>query len=466
MNQLIEIEGFKRYVHYDRELENVILGAILLEKNCLTNIAGMLNENLFYYNENKFVFKTINWMWQKGLDIDFITVTHLIMTKGLEKWQSISKNSIAWYLSEISKNVVSTAHVETHCLLLRQMYINRLLFEAKYSKDFTMDAALETKEKINEAFNIGAVDSWLSIEEVINKKLNKRMNEPQGSSIIETSFRKINETSPIEVGDYIIIGARPSIGKTSFAMQLAKDVAIKGNSVGVISLETKGDKLSARMLAAAAEIEFWKIWKNRMAEQQEERFYKTALEVSKLPVFIFDKPTVSHVDIRIAANKIRQKTKGNLLLIIDYIQLVAPEEKTKLDKRMQISEISRTLKLICMELENTSIIALAQLTRDAAKEPPRMHHLKESGSLEQDADKVWLLHRNRDREEELKKEGVGVFDASLFIEKNKEGWTGEVALEFHAEQMVFKEKSNYLPIPTVAPINNYYETMKDEDMPF
>lgn len=112
-----------------------------------------------------------------------------------------------------------------------------------------------------------------------------------------------------------------------------------------------------------------------------------------------------------------------------------------------------------MELENTSVIALAQLTRDASKEPPRMHHLKESGALEQDAEKIWLLHRDKDKEEEDKAQGITAFDASLFIEKNKEGWTGAIDLQFQAEQMTFREKGSEL-----KPINidNHY----NDDNPF
>ncbi len=429
------------------------MGAILIEKNCLINIMGLLNEDLFYYEQNRLIYRIILWMWDKGFGIDILTITKFIHEKGLDKWQQLTSDNPAFYIVKITKAVTSTANIETHCLLIRQMYINRLLYQAKHSDEYTMDAALETRKKIDEAFNIGAIDSWITLEEVINKKLVKRMQDPESYSIIETSFTKLNNMSPVEVGDYIIIGARPSIGKTALAMQLAADIALKGNSVGIISLETKGEKLAARMLAASTQIEFWRIWKNRLNEYQQERFYNKASQLSQLPVFIYDKPTIDHVGIRIAANKLRRKIKGNLVLFIDYIQLIAPEEKTRLDRRMQINEISRTIKLICMELENTSVIALAQLTRDASKEPPRMHHLKESGALEQDAEKIWLLHRDRDKEEEDKAQGKTEFDASLFIEKNKEGWTGEINLTFKAEQMTFVEKN--AAFISNAPDNHY-----------
>lgn len=459
MKALIQAEVLTRYTHFDKDIEDGVLGAILIEEKCLINIMGLLNEEIFYFPQNKLIYKTIIWMWEKGWQIDILTLTKFVHEKGADKWQAITTESIAYYIVQITKSVVSSAHIEMHCLLLRQMYVNRILFEAKFSEEYSMDAALETKKKIDEAFNIGAVDSWMSLEEVINKKLVTRMNESESYSIIETSFPKINSTSPIEAGDYIIIGARPSIGKTALAMQLAADVAQKGNSVGIISLETKGEKLAARMLSASTQIEFWRIWKNRLSENQTERFYNKASQLSQLPVFIYDKPTVDHIGIRIAANKLRRKTKGNLVLFVDYIQLVAPEEKTKLDRRMQINEISRTIKLICMELENTSVIALAQLTRDASKEPPRMHHLKESGALEQDAEKIWLLHRDRDKEEEDKAQGKTEFDASLFIEKNKEGWTGEINLTFKAEQMTFIEKRAEM---VRLPVDNKY----NDDNPF
>lgn len=465
MKAVIEVEVISKHIHYDDEIEGAILGAILLEKNCLINIIGLLNEDLFFIEENKLIYRTIIWMWDKGWAIDMLTITHFIYQKGIDKWEKTTNTNLAYYITRLTNSVVSTANIEYHCLILRQLYIHRLLWETKHSeKEYTLDAALETKRKIEEAFNIGAVDSWMTIEEVINKKLIKKMNEPEGYQFIETSFSKLNKVSPIEVGDYIIIGARPSIGKTALAMQLATDIGWNGNAVGIISLETKGEKLAARMLSGQTQIEFWRIWKNKLSEHQSEKFYNKASELSQLPVFIYDKPTVDHVGIRIAANKLRRKTKGNLVIFIDYIQLVAPEEKTRLDRRMQINEISRTIKLICMELENTSVIALAQLTREASKEPPRMYHLKESGALEQDAEKIWLLHRDRDKEEEQKGQGITTFDASLFIEKNKEGWTGEIDLLFEAEQMTFREKDSEIvtKIPT-QPIKNFYEKGEKEN---
>lgn len=448
MKHTIEVDGLSQYTHYDNDLEGAVLGAILIQKDCLINLINLLFEDLFYDPRNKMIYKTIIWMWNKGIDVDMITIAHFIYKHGIEKWEKISPTeNLAFYITRLTNAVVSTANIETHCILLRQLYVNRVLWEAKNSDGYTMDVALDTKKKIEEAFNIGAVDSWMTLEEVINKKLVKKMTDPAGVNIIETSFAKLNSLSPIETGDYVIIGARPSIGKTAIAMQMACDVASKGNSVGVISLETKGEKLAARMLAAQSKIEFWRIWKNRMSEQQTEKFYNSASSLSQFPVFIYDRPTVNHLDIRVAATKLRRKTKGNLVIFIDYIQLVAPEEKTKLDRRLQINEISRTIKLICMELENTSVIALAQLTRDASKEPPRMHHLKESGALEQDAEKIWLLHRDRDQEEEEKAKGVTTFDAKMFIEKNKEGWTGAIDLEFQAETMSFKEKGSETFVP-------------------
>ncbi len=440
MKQTIELETLTRYTHYDHEIESAVLGAILIEKNCLVNILNLLFEDIFYMKENKLIYRTLVWMWNKGWDIDILTLNSFIYKHGISKWEEITGEHLPVYITKLTNAVVSTANIETHCIIIRQLYVARLLWEAKHSDGYTMDHALDTKKKIDDAFNIGAVDSWQSIEEVINKKLIKKMNDRSGQNIIETSFQKLNNFSPVESGDYVIIGARPSIGKTAIAMQMACDIASKGNSVGVISLETKGEKLAARMLAAQTKIEFWRIWKNNLSEHQTQSFYNSASQISTYPVFIYDKPTVNHLDIRIAANKLRRKTTGNLVLFIDYIQLVAPEEKTRLDRRLQINEISRTIKLICMELENTAVIVLAQLTRDASKEPPRMHHLKESGALEQDAEKIWLLHRDRDKEEEDKAQGLKVFDAKMFIEKNKEGWTGEIDLLFDAESMSFKEK--------------------------
>jgi replicative DNA helicase len=450
MKAIIEVEALSRYTHYDPDLEGAVLGAILLEKDCLINIMGLLNEDILFYEENKLIYRTIIWMWEKGLGIDLYTVIEFIYQKGIDKWEKISTDNPAYYITRLTNTVVSTAHIETHCLLLTQMYVNRLLFEAKYSKEYSMDAALETRRKIDEAFNVGAADNWMTIEEVINKKLIKRMNDPKGFSIIETSFQKLNKVSPIEPGDYIIIGARTSIGKTALETQLAGDIAINGNNVGIITLETKSEKLATRMLAAQSRINFWQIWQNKLTESETANFYNTASKVCQLPIHVHEKPVIDHTGIRIIANKLRRKTKGNLVIFIDYIQLVAPEEKTKLDRTRQIEEISRTIKIICMELENTSVIALAQLNRDASKEAPRMHHLKESGALEQDADKVWLLHRDKEKQEEERMQGKTIFDASLVIEKNKEGWTGEIDLEFNAEQMTFAEKDAIQAVPETA----------------
>jgi len=463
MKAIVEIEALARYTHFDPEIEGAILGAILLEKNAFINIINLIFEDLFYYEQNKLIYRTIFWMWEKGWAIDILTVTNFIYQKGIDKWQKSCSDNLPYYITQLTNAVVSSANIEAHCLILRQLYVNRLLHAANHSEEYSLDAAWEVKKKIEEAFNIGAVDSWMNIEEVITKKLIPRINNSEVHNIIETSFTKLNNTSPIETGDYIILGARPSQGKTALAVQIACDVALNGNSVGIISLETKGEKLAARMLSGQTQIEFWRIWKNRMMESQSERFYKKTLQISQLPIFIYDKPTIDYIGIRMAANKLRRKTKGSLIIIIDYIQLVAPEEKTRKDRRQQIDEISRTIKLICMELENTAVMALAQLTREAGKEPPRMHHLKESGALEQDAEKIWLLHRDRDKEEQDKAQGIMVFDASLFIEKNKEGWTGEIPLLFEAEQMTFKEKGVEIRQMTNIKTINYSEPAKKDE---
>lgn len=442
---LVLNQNYRPYIHYDFEIENAVLGAILLEKEAFIRVYSLLDENCFYSNENKFIYQTLRLMFDQNINIDVLTVTHFTLSKESKKWRQTSAFPLPYYLSKLIQNVTSSAHIETHCKILRELHVKRLMLEAKMNTDDSVESALFYKRKIEEAFNIGKQDNWMSLEEVITTHLINRMDAVKTGKQVsfKTGFATLDYHCAIDAGDFVIIGARPSMGKTAIAMQMAANIAAAGNVVGIISLETISERLGARLISAQSTLEYWKIWKNKLNEEEEQEFYQQTDKLIALPLYINDKPAFSAMDIRIQTNKLRKQHKDKkMVIIIDYLQLIIPEKSRQTQRYQEIGEISRALRLLALELENTAIIALCQLNREAeGDKKPKMSQLRESGSIEQDADKIWLLHRDRNREDELKKNGVyDDYDAELIIAKSKEGWTGEIPLLFSPERMIFKEK--------------------------
>lgn len=461
-------KNFEPKKHYDIQLESDILGVLLLVPTSLIRVYNLLQEEYFHTERNRYVFRAIKWMYSNNKPMDITTILYHCHDNMLKEWNEIAKeDELVPYIVGLRIPVVTDAHLEFWCKILIDLWANKMMLTAQMSD--TKDA-YEYAEKIKQAYQINKTDTWLTQSDVFFEKLMPRMDAAKSGKIISflTGIQGLDNRCKIDAGEYIVLGARPSMGKTALAMQIATNIAKNESIVGIISLETNSERLEARLIAGESKIEYWKIWKNKLSEQENKYFFEMVDKMIQLPILISDTPAVTSMDVRIQAKKLKQKYPDKkMVIIIDYLQLITPQESGKKNRVDQLGEISRAIRLLTMELKDTAVIALAQLNRDAEKEKPALHHLRESGAIEQDADKIFFLHRNRDAEDELKNQGqIDDFDADLIIAKSKEGWTGNIPLLFSPQTMTFRDKNHSLrELKPIGEVQNYYE-QKSGDEPF
>lgn len=457
---------FEKHKHYDSDLEAAILGACLLEKDAFGRIKGLVEEQHFYYDRNKAVFRLFNEMWNNGMVMDVVILTLEVYKRGLQKSFGEGYGDAATYITKLTNSVTSTASLETHALYLRQLYIEResLKIQMEAGKGNGLDRMLEIQEMINQALTVKSSDDWLDMSEIMIRLANHR-ERVRGKEMlgITTGFPTLdNITSGFEPGQLIVIGARPSVGKSALAGGIAVAAARQGHTVGIISLEMPSEQIAGRLASFYSSIEFWRIYRAKPRDEEQERIIMSAMsEAANLPIFVSDKTNVTGSDIRAKAYKLK-KRHGLGMLIVDYLQLIETEEKGSTRER-EVAKLSRSLKLLAMDL-GVPVIALAQLNREsekAAGSKPRMSNIRESGALEQDADGVILLHRDWKSGIQVDENGHSTErQADLIVEKWRNGTTTSLKIAFDPETMRFYEESQ-LP-SNFKPVQNYYEVEKDE----
>jgi len=307
------------------------------------------------------------------------------------------------FVSKTTNYVVSTAHLEYHALLVKQMYCERELLKIKNtSLDMsvdTLDRIKEMRQRLETISSIKNVNDWSTMSEMLID-LSKHMEMVKDKELIgvPTGFRGLDlVTGGFADTNLIILAARPSVGKSALLNKMAIHAATNGYNVGIISLEMPKIQIAARMGSVVSDIDFYKIFRNRMEdEQQTEQLHSYFQSLSDLPIMISDKTNVNVSDIKAKALQLIHKKKLDILFI-DYLQLVESEGGNKnYNREQEVSKLSRGLKLMAMDF-NIPIVVLAQLNRESEKtstKKPQLHHLRESGAIEQDADGVIFLHRD------------------------------------------------------------------------
>lgn len=439
---------FEKYKHFNKEVENAVIGACLLERDATSRVLGLVKPEYFYDVRNSFFLRRIFDMWEQSMPIDMLTVCQHADHK---KWKDIASDELAWYAIELTKYVTSTANLETHCLIIRELYANRKAVEIKAgaSDENSLSSLQDIKDQINEIFRINTSDDWESMDEVLINKLIVHMEEVRGKDILgaRTGFSTLDKmTAGFQNGQLIVIGARPSVGKSSFAGTIAKTSASQNLSIGIITLEMPNEQLSARLLSMESGIDFWRIWRNKLSEGQYDTVMRSMNKMTEMKIYFSDASAVSITSIKAKAEKLK-KRNGLDMLIIDYLQLIDGDEKKSSTREREVAKMSLGCKRMAMEMK-IPVVLLAQLNRGSetggGDKKPRLHNLRESGAIEQDADVVIMIHRDRVAEQELQGQGnFGPYDASLIIEKNRNGACGEIPIKFDAEKMLFFEENIY-----------------------
>lgn len=445
---------FKKHIHYSQELEQAILGACLIEKLAFGRTYGIVKEENFYFDCHKRVYLAINELYEKSLPIDILTVVDVLTRKGVAELQGYNT---PYFVTQLTNAVVSSAHVEYHCHLIKEMWARRKIIEIKYKPiddesdtDGTID---DLNKQINGIISGKIKHDWYSMDQIMFDLMIHQMDMAKGKKeFLTTGFNKLDEMNGgFFNGQMVVIGARPSVGKSAFMGQMALSMAHKGKTVGIISLEMNNTEIAARLAAIETNIDFMTIFRTIARDEElHKKFYdKISKETIHLPIFLSDKTKVNVNEIRAKAMKLKA-SKGCDCLIVDYLQLVDSHTTTKNSNREQdVAQMSRGLKLMAQELE-IPVIVLCQLNREVAKDSkrrlPRLSDLRESGAIEQDADIVMFIHRDWPAGWTVDETGNSTeYDADLVVAKWRNGSTCHLKLDFDPPKMKFSERKGFIP---------------------
>ena len=425
---------------HDDDLESVILGACLTETTAMVLVGDKLSPEMFYETKFGEIYSALLSMYHSGKAIDLVTVRAELASRG--KLEAVGG---AYELVRLAGRVASSAHLEYHALILRQMYIRRemiaglhTLLASAADESVDLSDALADLHRLAGHLESGAVSNncLRDMERLMQdtlEQMDKRVeNNRNGITGIPTGLRELDRlTAGWQQGDLNILAARPSVGKTAFALHLALAAGRAGKHVLVNSLEMQGERLGDRWLCAqAANVDAGHLKTGLLDAGERQQALEAARLLSALPVYVDDNPKMSMDHIRSSA--LLQKSKGRCdLLIIDYLQLCEMKSGQKNRNREQeVAEASRKAKLIAKELD-IPVILLCQLNRECemrADKRPALSDLRESGAIEQDADVVMLLYRpalyglTSERRSKFPSEGLGM----VILAKHRNGETGDV----------------------------------------
>ncbi len=443
------------------EAEFSVLGGLMLDSEAFDQIADLIEINDFYNPSHQIIYRTIVELHQKNQPIDLVTVTnHLVSKNELEQ---IGGNA---YLLNLLEKVISAANIDTHAkiiheksLLRRLISTSASLIEKSYGNEFSdVEALIDFAEseilKVGEAKSTnGLVGSMEIVKSSIEKieELYKRKTDVTG---VPTGFHELDKmTAGLHGGELIIIAARPSMGKTAMSLNIASHMTLRAKkSVAYFSVEMGKESLMMRLLAGESKISMGELRNGRIQDASWPKLIQAAGAISDAKLFIDDTSGISPFEIRARCRRLKAQHQLDCIMI-DYMQIM--QLKQRVDSReREVSEISRSLKAIAKEL-NVPVIALAQLNRGVegrSDRRPMLSDLRESGSIEQDADVIMLLYRDDyyDREDP-DKQG----NAEIIIGKQRNGPTGTVKLKFDAKTNKFRDADpdsvSPLPPPQAPP---------------
>ncbi|MBP6884307.1 MAG: replicative DNA helicase [Candidatus Pacebacteria bacterium] len=429
--------------------EKAVLGSIMLRPGSLIEIADRLSPDAFYSDKHKKIYEAMFELSAKNDPIDSVSLSHVLKEKKL-----LDAVGGARYLAELSNSVPSSTNAGYYADIVEQKYILRrlidsadILAELGYNSGTKpLEDILDTAEKqIFALADSPKRAKYLTLKDTLGEAWTRleRLHETKGELRgVPTGYKALDDMlSGFQKSDLIILAARPSMGKTTLALDIARMTATKHNTaVGIFSLEMSSQQLVDRMLAAESRVNAWKLRTGGITAENDFQRVQHALDrLSKAPIYIDDQPSSSIVHIRSIARRL--KTEHNVgLIIVDYLQLMTTSKDY--DSMVnQVTEISRSLKALAREID-VPVIALSQLSRavEARGGEPRLSDLRDSGSIEQDADVVMFIHREDKYDKNSDRPNI----AKIMIEKHRNGPTGHVELYFDDKTTSFMpiEKGN------------------------
>ena len=428
------MEDVTRIPPHSVESEQSILGSILLDKDAIITVSETIRPSDFYKEAHKIIYECMLKLSNKNEPIDLITLTEELKKQGhLDDVGGIS------YITSLSTIVPTTSNVKYYADIVKEKSVLRQLIKASndiinlgYENSVKVEEVLERAEK--RIFDISqekASDDFKSINEVL-------VDAYDMIEKLYTNKSDVTGINGLQRTDLILIAARPAMGKTAFSLNLVQNAALKGDaSVAVFSLEMSKDQLVQRMLAAQSHVELKKIKTGTLDENDWPRIIDAMAVLSNASIHIDDTPGIKISELRSKCRKLKIE-KGLDLILIDYLQLMEGEGNNE-SRQQEIAKISRSLKIIAKEL-NCPVVALSQLSRapeQRADHRPMLSDLRESGSIEQDADIVMFLYRDEYYHPDSESKNIG----EVLIAKNRHGETGSVELVWLGEVQKFADKA-------------------------
>lgn len=444
------------------DIEKVVLGALMIDKDAFSIVSETLRPDTFYEPRHQKIYAAI-----QKLNIDENPVDILTVTNELEKEGTLDDVGGPTYIVDLASHVASAANVEYHSKILQQKYMARQLISfASKVETAAFDPMVDTDELMQEAegslFEISQKNlrqDYTQIDPVVRQAVDiiqKASSNSTGLTGIPSGFTKLDDmTSGWQKSDLVIIAGRPAMGKTSFALSIAKNIAVDYcEPVAFFSLEMNNVQLVDRLISNVCEIEGKKIMNGQLARDEWERLDKRLSKLTGAPLFIDDTPGMSIFELRTKARRLVRE-KGVKLIMIDYLQLMNANGARFGNRQEEVSTISRSLKGLAKELD-IPVIALSQLNRTVENREglegkrPQLSDLRESGAIEQDADMVLFVHRPEYYhlyEDEKGNDLRG--KAQIIIAKHRKGATGDVLLSFQGQYTRFAnpEDAMLAPLP-------------------
>lgn len=416
------------------EAEQSVIGSMLLDKNAISTASEILTGDDFYKEAHRQIFNAAVELYNRNEPVDLVTIVDILRGKGI-----LDNIGGITYLSNLVSSVPTTANVKYYAKIVEEKSTLRRLIKASsetiekcYSSSDDLVGIIDTAER--NIFNISQkatshdFEPMSSLLEKGFNQIENLYNNKGAITGIPTGFTEIdNKTSGFQKGDLVLVAARPSMGKTAFALNIAEYAAIRNNnSVAIFSLEMSKEQLAFRMLCSQANIDMLKLRTGNLEDDDWVKLAKSAGPLASAKIFIDDTPGITVTEMRSKCRRLKME-HGLDLIIVDYLQLMQGSSRTE-NRQQEVSDISRSLKALAKEMD-TPLIALSQLSRAPearADHRPMLSDLRESGSIEQDADIVSFLYRDEYYNKETDKRNI----AEVIIAKQRNGPTGTVELAF------------------------------------
>lgn len=433
---------------HDIEAEQAVIGSMLIDKDAIMSAVEVLKPEDFYREDNKIIYEAILNLYNRAEPVDIITLkTELQSMKQLESVGGLE------YIAQLPDKVPTTANVEQYIKIIEEKSALRALIKTAndlislgYDQTQDVEDILDSAERrIFEVIQDRNQKGYASIKDILVDtftELEQLYNQKQHITGVPTGFADLDYiTAGLHKSDLVIVAARPAMGKSAFALNLATNAAVRANTpVAIFSLEMSKEQMTNRILCSEAMVDSNKVRTGKIEDDDWQKLAEASGNLSQAQIYIDDTPGISIMEIRAKARKLKlEKNIG--MVVIDYIQLIQGNSRKGGSREQEISEISRSLKILAKEI-NVPIIALSQLSRSVEQRPdhrPMLSDLRESGAIEQDADIVMFLYRDDYYNPETDKKNI----AEIILAKHRAGSTGTVELLWLGSYTKFANLDKY-----------------------